>query len=173
MDWIMSRLSLQGERVVMQSRLRNLLSKRGFTLIELMTVVAVIGILAAIAIPNYIGYRNRAHYASLQVTLRHLMDAQDKYFLAKNEFYPPTGNINIRYGRAGSVKELGFSVGDGHLHRYRFRGVNNARDNRYIIDVWSDIDFNKDGRKDRFRCTTWYRDGEIFRDYHRYVRQWN
>ena len=149
------------------------ISSRAFTLVEVMTVIAIIGILASIAIPNYIGYRNRAHYASLEVTLRHLMDAQDRYFLDNNEFYPPRGRINIRPGRAGSIKELNFSVGDGHLHRYRFRGVNNRRNNRYIIDVWSDIDFNRNGSKDRFRITTWYRDGKIFRDYHRYHRQWN
>jgi type IV pilus assembly protein PilA len=40
-------------------------NKEGFTLIELMIVIAIIGILAAIAIPNFIAYRNKAYCSAL------------------------------------------------------------------------------------------------------------
>jgi prepilin-type N-terminal cleavage/methylation domain-containing protein len=46
--------------------------QRGFTLMELMICIAIIGILASIAIPNYISYRKRALIAEATAELKHL-----------------------------------------------------------------------------------------------------
>jgi type IV pilus assembly protein PilA len=60
--------------------------EKGFTLIELMIVVAIIGILAAIAIPQFAQMRIRSFNAAAESDLRNAMTAQEAYF-ADNQSY--------------------------------------------------------------------------------------
>lgn len=53
---------------------------RGFTLIELMITVAIVGILAAIAIPNYQQYVERARRSEGQAALQNAMGRQESYY---------------------------------------------------------------------------------------------
>jgi prepilin-type N-terminal cleavage/methylation domain-containing protein len=55
--------------------------EKGFTLIELMIVIAIIGILAAIAIPQFSAYRKRAFNASAESDVRNLATAQEAYYV--------------------------------------------------------------------------------------------
>ncbi|MFO8163298.1 MAG: prepilin-type N-terminal cleavage/methylation domain-containing protein, partial [Desulfatiglandales bacterium] len=56
-------------------------SEGGFTLIELMIVIAIIGILAAIAIPQFSAYRQRSYNSAAQADLRNAATAQEAYFV--------------------------------------------------------------------------------------------
>ncbi len=58
----------------------------GFTLIELLIVVAIIGILAAIAVPNFIAAQTRANVAKAQADLKTLGDVLEMYRLDNNAF---------------------------------------------------------------------------------------
>ena len=54
-------------------------SNKGFTLIELLIVVAIIGILAAIAIPQFSAYRARGYNASAASDIRNFKTAMEAY----------------------------------------------------------------------------------------------
>ena len=64
--------------------------QKGFTLIELMIVIAIIGILAAVAIPNYLNYTRKAKTAEAKTNLAAIRTCEEAY-RAENERYMACG----------------------------------------------------------------------------------
>jgi len=62
---------------------------QGFTLLELMIVVAIIGILAAIAIPSFINYQNRSRRSESFTNLAAIARMEQSYFSEFNVYTPP------------------------------------------------------------------------------------
>ncbi len=65
-------------------------SQKGFTLIELMIVVVIIGILAAIAIPNFIAMQDRAKEGSVKSNMHTLQLAAEDYGVQNDGVYAAT-----------------------------------------------------------------------------------
>ena len=80
----------------------------GFTLIELMVVVAIIGILAAIAMPNYSAYVIRGSRAAAQTELLQLASLQEKIYLNSNAYTP---NITGTYDGTAAANNTAASGG--------------------------------------------------------------
>ena len=75
-------------RRLMLTKIRRKLNKKGFTLIELMIVIAIIGILAAIAIPQFAAYRTKSYNSASQSDLRNVLTTLEAYY-ADWQSYPP------------------------------------------------------------------------------------
>src|SRR5437773_10088707 len=86
-------------------------NQKGFTLIELMIVVAIIGILAAIAIPNFLQYQARARQSEGRTNLGGI-------FVSETAYLGETG-------RYGSFQEIGFTLASA-TNRYTYRGPLNG-----------------------------------------------
>ena len=74
----------------MVKRGRLLASHKGFTLIELMIVVAIIGILAAIAIPNFMTYQAKARQSEAKIGLGGIFTSAIAYFSEQGTFVVAT-----------------------------------------------------------------------------------
>ncbi len=95
----------------MLTKLNKKRGTKGFTLIELMIVIAIIGILAAIAIPQFAAYRVRAYNSSAESDLKALQTTFEVFFNDYDQ-YPNT--------RAAAAATAPFQFVDGSGHYVTF-----------------------------------------------------
>ncbi len=93
------------------------LKKRGFTLIELMIVVAIIGILAAIAIPNFIRFQARSKQGEAKSNLKSMFTAERSFYQEKDRY-------------SALIDEIGFSPERGNRYGYRLSTACAVQENR-------------------------------------------
>jgi len=78
-------------------------NSRGFTLIELILIVVIIGILASIAIPKFGNTKEKAYVAGMKADLRNLVTAQEAYFAEHVVFASTTSDLNYNVSVGNAV----------------------------------------------------------------------
>ena len=111
---------------------------KGFTLIELMIVVAIIGILAAIAIPNFLRYQAKTKQSEAKTNLSSIFTSEIAYF---GEFDTFTGDMDkLGWAPEGDAR-YSYSLGTATVSLFTAGATGNV-DADDVDDYWT-IDQNK------------------------------
>jgi len=150
---------------------------KGFTLIELMVVIAILGVLAASAFPTYRTFRRRAVGAEATTIMKQLINAEIMYNLQHPEKGYFAGNddsdnlIKVYHDGSGTSNKDITQVWDnlhvklpvGHFLDFQIRGIPDPLDSDLLIQVIIQIDANfpifRDGSK--HIMTTIDKDGTV------------
>lgn len=122
-------------------------SKKGFTLIELMIVVAIIGILAAIAIPNFIRFQLKAKTSEGKVNVAAIRTAEEAYFSEFGSYVTGSvspaangGTTKTDFTDTGGFGTIGWAP-EGQVF-FNYEVVVSSNGAAYVADAGADIDGN-------------------------------
>ena len=117
------------------------MSKRAFTLIELMIVVAIIGILAAIAIPNFVKFQCRSKQSEAKGSLKAIYTAEESYRAEQDKYIDCTAT---QCG-VGGTSPIGFNPkGNKVRYLYSVAATNTAFLSTAVVNITFSGELNSD-----------------------------
>ena len=130
------KFSHYGEKLAQVNRL---LKSRGFTLIELMVAIGILGILVAFAIPQYLTYRRNAFIAGIKSDLKNASIVQEAYFAETGTYtqslptllnygFRQTNNVSISITSDGSSYSLTATHANCGADTWTFNGTGSILD---------------------------------------------
>jgi prepilin-type N-terminal cleavage/methylation domain-containing protein len=142
---------------------------RGFTMVELMIVVGVTGLLAALAVPSYVKYLRRSRTVEATMNLRRIFDASEAYYQSEharidggivarqfplsNPTTPATPQLCCAAGKCNpstyaaswnsqTWSALNFSVDDPFLYAYQYDAAGTDSSANFTVTAFGDLDCN-------------------------------
>jgi prepilin-type N-terminal cleavage/methylation domain-containing protein len=143
--------------------------KKGFTLIELMTVIIVVGIIASLSIPGYRTIMSRTKQEKMRNTLRLIARYEEAFFL-ENGYYAPgeagaeSYTFEISHDGIASPQEvnlsnLPFVLPDNRTYDYRIYWVNNGEESYFYAQASASIgrgnDIDGDDKMDNWQVSSY------------------
>ena len=145
---------------------RRLKYSKGFSLVELMIVVAIIGILAAVAVPAFMRYMRKARTSEAPENIKKMFDGAKVYFEkgkqsdrggtdvphrfpSSTELTPTdtccSGTNSVKCANTSwdhaTWKALGFEIGDRHYFQYKFlANTSEGVDAKFTAGAYADLD---------------------------------
>jgi prepilin-type N-terminal cleavage/methylation domain-containing protein len=112
--------------------LKGLSGQKGFSLIELMIVIAIIGVLAAIAIPQFDAYRKRSFDSAAKADARNLATAVEAYYVDLNTYV--TSLASLTGSSYAFMQSANVVVGvTGGSENYTITAFHSAGDKTYSL----------------------------------------
>ena len=120
-------------------------NQKGFTLLELMIVVVILGILAAMAIPRFITVTSKAKQSEAKLILKQIYSNERIYFEQFGEYWIPPGGVIANQGNPFAFAEILVEVQNPARYNYvlvgtpmTFTATATANlDDDPIIDEWT------------------------------------
>ena len=148
-----------------------LINKKGFTLIELMVAVGILGVLVATSLPLVNAYRTKAEYLDLDLTMKHIMDGLEVCYIENDEFFPETselgwfeyGTRTVERGEEAELDDILYTFPAGHKHKYVFYYYKFDFGIKYdysYVRVYADNDYNRNGVNDQYYIYMYMADGQ-------------